>query len=261
MNFNEAVKEIMLISDLGNRYFQSSEPWRLIKGSKEDKDKAGKICGLCLNIIKNISILIQPILPKFSSELQKQLNLKNLKWDDINFSLKSHKINKEKIIVEKIEEKIQEFPLKLKVAKIGSVEDHPNADKLYVVKIDLGAEKRQLVAGIKPYYRKEELQNKKIIVVTNLKHAKLRGIKSEGMLLAAQDDKGNVGLLTVKNSKLGSEAKFGSLENSDREISFEYFQKISMYVKEGKVFFNNLELKTDKEAISVEKVEGDAKVR
>ena len=96
--------------------------------------------------------------------------------------------------------------------------------------------------------------------MTNLKHAKLRGIESQGMLLAAEDNKGNVGLLTVKQSIPGDILKFGNLKNSSKEISFENFQKLDIQAKGGKVFFNDLELKTDKEAVSVEKVKS-GKVR
>lgn len=86
--------------------------------------------------------------------------------------------------------------LDFRVAEILDVEDHPNADKLYILKIKIGKEKRTIVAGIREAYTKKELKGKKIIVFTNLKPALLRGIKSEGMLLAAtKDDK--VVLLTV----------------------------------------------------------------
>ncbi|HJO01345.1 MAG TPA: hypothetical protein QF458_00305, partial [Candidatus Woesearchaeota archaeon] len=200
-------------------------------------------------------------LPQFSSELRKQLNIKELKWKDIGFDLKNHKIGKEKILVRKIEEAKEELsPLNLKVAEIIEVKDHPNADKLYVLQINLGTEKKQLVAGIKEFYSKGEMKNKKIIVVTNLKHAKLRGIESQGMLLAAEDNKGNVGLLTVKQSEPGDDVRFGNLENSNKELSFDSFQKLKIESRQGKVFFNDLKLKTDKEAISVEKVK-DGKVR
>jgi len=77
--------------------------------------------------------------------------------------------------------------MELKVAEVVSVEDHPNADKLIVMKVKLGDEERQIVAGLKGYYQPEELQGKKIVVVANLEPAVLRGEKSEGMLLAAQD--------------------------------------------------------------------------
>jgi len=257
LNFNAVVNEILSISDIGNKYFQKNEPWVLIK---KDKDNVQKICSLCVNIAKNLSILIQPVLPEFSKELQKQLNLKDLKWKDIDFDLKNHKIGKEKLLVKKIEETKEElFQLNLKVAEIIEVKDHPDADKLYVLQINLGKEKRQLVAGLKDYYSKNELKNKKIVVITNLKHAKLRGVESQGMLLAAQD-KENVGLLTVIDSKPGNGVKFGNLENSNERLSFESFQKLKIIAKDGKVYFNDLELKTDKETVSVEKVK-NGKVR
>ena len=78
----------------------------------------------------------------------------------------------------------------LRVGKILDVNDHPNADKLFVLKVDTGNEIRTIVAGIKNYYSKKELLNKKVIVFTNLEQKELRGIKSEGMILAAvKDDK------------------------------------------------------------------------
>ncbi len=86
--------------------------------------------------------------------------------------------------------------MELKVARITSVDDVENADRLYLLKVDIGNETRQLVAGLKPYYGKEELLNKKVIVVTNLEPAVIRGVESQGMLLAAQN-KDRVSLLTV----------------------------------------------------------------
>jgi len=77
-----------------------------------------------------------------------------------------------------------------RVGKISSVEDHPNADKLYVLQIELGSElgNRTLVAGLKKYYKKEELEGKFCVVFVNLEPATLRGVKSEGMVLAAVDE-------------------------------------------------------------------------
>lgn len=78
--------------------------------------------------------------------------------------------------------------LDLRVGEIVDVEDHPSADRLYVLKINLGEEERTLVAGLKGHYDKDELVGKKVIVFTNLKPAELRGIKSEGMVLAAVEE-------------------------------------------------------------------------
>ncbi len=77
--------------------------------------------------------------------------------------------------------------IELRVGKIKSVENHPNADKLYVIKVDIGGEERQTVAGLRGHYTPEQLQDKSVVVVTNLDPAVLRGVESKGMLLAAQD--------------------------------------------------------------------------
>lgn len=102
---------------------------------------------------------------------------------------KRTKAKETKPVVEEEFITIDEFDkIKLKVAEVVSVEDHPNADKLLVLKLKLGDETRQVVSGIKKYYNKEELVGKKVVVVTNLKPIKLRGVESHGMVLAAECD-------------------------------------------------------------------------
>ena len=93
--------------------------------------------------------------------------------------------------------------LDFRVGEIKSAEDHPNADKLLVLKVDVG-EEIQLVAGIKNHYSKDELIGKQIIVFTNLEPAVLRGVKSEGMLLAAEDGDKVVLISPEKNVGVGS---------------------------------------------------------
>ena len=92
----------------------------------------------------------------------------------------------------------------LRIAEVKSVREHPQADKLYLIQVDLGGEERQLVAGLRPYYRPEQLEGKKIVVVTNLEPATLRGEKSEGMLLAAQDGEDVVILVPERDIPAGS---------------------------------------------------------
>ena len=77
--------------------------------------------------------------------------------------------------------------LDLRVAKVIEAENHPNADKLICLKIDLGSEQRQIIAGIRGHYEPSELLGKQIVVVTNLAPRKMRGLESQGMLLAAVD--------------------------------------------------------------------------
>lgn len=88
----------------------------------------------------------------------------------------------------------------LKVAKILAAEDIPGKDKLYKIKIDLGSEQRQIVAGIRAFYTKEELEGKNLIVVANLEPAKIAGIESQAMLLAAKDSEGKYKLVTIDGS-------------------------------------------------------------
>ena len=75
--------------------------------------------------------------------------------------------------------------LELKVAEIVSVEAHPNADRLWLLKVKIGTEDRQIVAGIKAFYSAEQLIGKKVVVIANLEPAVIRGVESQGMLLAA----------------------------------------------------------------------------
>jgi len=81
--------------------------------------------------------------------------------------------------------------LDLRVAKVTSATNHPNADKLIVMQIDLGNEQRQIIAGLKPWYAPEDLEGKQIIVVANLAARKMRGMESNGMLLAASSGEGD----------------------------------------------------------------------
>jgi len=88
---------------------------------------------------------------------------------------------------------IEDFKkIELKVAEIKEVNDHPNADRLYVIMLDLGDRVKQVVAGIKSGYTKEELVGKQVVLVDNLEPAMLRGVESQGMLLAASDENGVV---------------------------------------------------------------------
>jgi len=103
---------------------------------------------------------------------------------------------------------IEEFrKLELIVAQIKEVKDHPNADRLYVIKIDTGTEEKQLVAGIRLAYTKEQLIGRRIIVANNLEPAVIRGEESRGMLLAASDESGICILGVERDVKLGAIVK------------------------------------------------------
>lgn len=97
--------------------------------------------------------------------------------------------------------------LELKAAEIKEVTEHPNADRLYVIKVDLGDKTKQIVAGIRGSYQKEDLIGKQVVVIDNLEPAILRGVESQGMLLAASDEQGICIVSPQRNVKLGSIVK------------------------------------------------------
>ena len=252
-NFKEAVKNIMEISSLGNAYFQKNEPWK-------NKEISKPIVGLCANLVRNLSILIKPILPNISKEIEKQLKEKDLQWKDIAFN-KKIKLGETKILMQKIEKLPHrlKFPLTLKVAEITGVKDHPKADTLYILDIDLKTEKRQIVAGLKKHYEKEILKGKHIVVCTNIKPAKLRGVESNGMLLAAEDGI-NVALLEAPKSSPGTSVTVEGYDSNDQEITFEDFTKLDIRVINKKIVRENSHFHTDKEDIEVENVQNNARI-
>ncbi len=501
-NYRDALALILEISAIGNRYLQQKEPWKLVKGTAAEKEAAQKILATAANLSKDLSILLSPVLPKLCEELQSQLNLGQLTWDDLGFDLKNHKINSAKIlaskiefepqIIEKKEEAVEDvrftvtkdavsagikvrvaqlsvdkvknkheglerlkdqlkdnlnnkdntnnpiksavldeytsidkksgvetakhlnsvanlitlikekgklpqintvvdaynvaslkhlvsmathdlskiegtiavrkaklednfvsidgtsdvlgkneivysddkkvlgrfskqclatktthasknimlicfgnnkisdaemdiavkeaceliikfnggkykllsdgssskidvsksFPLNPKVAKIIEVKNHPNADKLYLLKIDTGVEVIQLVAGIRQDYAPEQLIDRKIVFLSNLKSAKIRGEKSQGMILGTEQDGSYTLFDPTEDSQVGDEAYIEGFENNTNEIAYDEFAKVSeqITVKNKRILFNGKPLRTKSCEIKVDVVDG-AKVR
>lgn len=114
--------------------------------------------------------------------------------------------------------------LDLRTARVVDARDHPNADRLLLLDVDLGGESRQIVAGLVGHYAPDELEDLSIVVVSNLKPARLRGEVSEGMLLAAERDD-ELGLLVAPGAEPGTRLRAeGSPEPAD-EVSFQEFQE------------------------------------
>ena len=223
--FRDALVNILHLAIEGNSYFQKMEPWAV-----KDEKRLEEILYTCCKAVKTIVYLLYPYMPKKSLEL---LNLMN---EELDLELRGNELKKPKIIFKKVEDKkIEEMKKKLyenkkeettggekmeqidisylekidlRVGEIVEAEDIPKSKKLLKLIVDLGDEKRQIVSGIKGYYKPEDLVGKKVVVICNLKPAKLCGVLSEGMILAAEDDEGNLALLTVdKDIKAGSKVR------------------------------------------------------
>ncbi|MFX1322850.1 MAG: methionine--tRNA ligase [Promethearchaeota archaeon] len=207
-----ALREIVNFGRDGNIYLNNKAPWHLIK---KDINAAGHVFNLCAQAVYALAILLGPFIPDTSEKILDYLNISDkldqLSWDSINENAlnEGHKIKVPKPIFQKLEiseliEKLiqirknkgkqgvkkvvsyEEFKkLDIRVALVENVEKVPNADKLYKLTVDLGTEKRTLVAGLAQHYKIDELIGKKIVVLTNLEPRKLKGILSNGMLLAA----------------------------------------------------------------------------
>ncbi|MBN1502809.1 methionine--tRNA ligase [Candidatus Woesearchaeota archaeon] len=263
--YRNAVKELLEISSMGNKYFQDREPWFLIK---ENREECQKVVTDCVNVVKNLVVALKPIMPCFAEKIEKQLNL-NLNWDDAYKYLENHKIGKAEIVLRKVEEikievekkgtaarKIDFSILDLKVGEIYDVSDHFQADKLYLINAKVGKEQRQLVAGLKPYYpNKKELIGKKIIIVTNLEHADLRGEKSEGMLLAAETKDGKiVEVLEAPDSKTGTQVLIKDSTPGRKIITIDEFSKIRLRVENNQVYYRDKPLQAGKKLIKTKRI-------
>jgi len=277
MDFKNAVKKILEIADLGNAYFQKTEPW----ANKEDKKVKEKV-GFCVNLARNLAIIVNPILPEFSCKVAGALGEKNnWQWDDLSFTW-AGKVKTCKMLVDKIEKlptvgknnetsinqtdkrekKGNVFPLKMAVGKIQEVKDHPQADKLYLLKVNFGSRIgiKQVVAGLKDNFTINELLGKKTVFCINLQPAKLRGELSQAMTLMAEDKKKNLAFLNPGDAKLGSSVKFNGLVNSDQEITFKEFLKLKMVVKSGEIIYDKRVMMVAGNPIKVSGIEEGAKI-
>jgi methionyl-tRNA synthetase len=150
----------------------------------------------------------------------------------------------------------------LRVGIITDVVKHPKADKLFIEKVDLGDDGEiEIVSGLVGQYTIEELIGKHIVVVKNLKPAKLRGVLSYGMLLAAEDSNGLVGLVLVPNAKPGERVRTKKLGPAKDEISFDEFMTLSFIAKGGTVLLNGDKLNGKVTQVLIDKDIKDGTVR
>ncbi len=130
----------------------------------------------------------------------------------------------------------------LRVAKVLEARDHPNADRLLLLDIDLGEEKRQIVGGIVGHYELHELEGLHLVVLTNLRHAKLRGEVSQGMLMAAENDEGKLGVLMAPEAEPGTLLRTTSGPPPAEEITFQGFHENTLLAGPEGVTLNGIPL-------------------
>ncbi|MCD6239244.1 MAG: methionine--tRNA ligase [Thermotogae bacterium] len=220
--FTDALTILWKLIKRGNKYIDETEPWLLAKDASK-KERLGTVLYNLAEVIRIVALLLKPIMPDTSYKIYEQLGIKGWEdaadealkeWGMLKVNSVIHKgkplfprldIEKEERVIKLMEKKkgenlvtIEDFKkLDMRVAKIERLEKIPNADKLFRLEIDVGPlGKRQLVAGLAKYYTPEELVGKKIVIIANLKPARIFGLISNGMLLASEDGK-HVKVLTV----------------------------------------------------------------
>jgi methionyl-tRNA synthetase len=147
------------------------------------------------------------------------------------------------------------------VGKVISIEKHPHAEKLYVEQVELGGgEVRQIVSGLVPFLKEEELLGKLVVIVKNLKPATLRFKESNGMLLAAEKD-GSLEVLSPSWAKQGDKVEISCIERKPLpQITIDQFFTISIEAKDGFVYANGKDLSVCGQPLRTEKVK-DGKVK
>ena len=238
--FKEALRSIMGIAQIGNSILQDAAPWKHLKG-EESPESRKSLSSLALSwrICSCLAVCMRPFIP-FSSErlwtmLGNESNIDAILLEDSMNGTEPLSWNPEapnplftRLDLEEIlesEESLSDskdndsspspenggdyidfedfMKVEMRTGRIVSVEDHPNADKLFVITIDEGSDStRTVCAGLKGHYEPSELEGLNVVFVANLEPRKLRGVMSEGMILAADDGEGGVRVLTTEGDIL-----------------------------------------------------------
>ena len=220
MRVNEAIEIILQFVRSINKYIETKAPWKL---AKEEPKIAGKVLFTAAEALRVSAILLSPIMPNRTQTVLETLGAteSGLDWGGLTsgIEVKLHDPLFPRINIKKLENSVEnhgkkeemenvitfdEFQnVELKTAKILKAEKVDGADKLLKLQIKVGDEQRQIVSGIAQFYSPEELVEKMIVVVTNLKPATIFGIESNGMLLAAKNGK-TLTLMTIDSEKVSS---------------------------------------------------------
>jgi len=221
--FREAMSLIIDLSRLGNKYLADTEPWKIIK---TDEDRVKSILYNSIQIVANIAILCEPLLPFTSIKIFKLLDILSKSWNDSSNNLikPGHKLGETNHIFSKIEDSVidkqieklkltindkkekimklketiefDEFSkIDLRIATVIEAENVPESEKLLKLIVDTGIDKRVILSGISKYYKPEDILNKQVMILVNLKPRKMIGIESQGMLLLAENPDGSLRLM------------------------------------------------------------------
>lgn len=231
MEYSHAIRQIMALADRANQYIDEKKPWSLMKDPAR-KQEVQDVCTMGLNLFRVLMIYLKPVLPETAKQVESFLNIQPLQWRDKDHPLLNHTILEFQALINRIDPKqieamkmaaqqdidkstvtpaaatteavepaeeknafisIDDFSkIDLRIAKVIEAEAVEGADKLLRLKVDLGGETRQIFAGIKSAYQPEQLIGRHVVVVANLAPRKMRFGMSEGMVIAASGEGGDL---------------------------------------------------------------------
>lgn len=221
VRLKDGIRSMMALVNEANRYFNDMAPWKLIN---VDRDRCGNVLAVSLSVCRTIAFGLYPYIPHSMKAWCEMMGIPDPTasiWSDgLEPIPAGHIINKPHPLFSKLEKRQKDLEdlqkeeenmsheeeklsfedfmkMDLRVGFVREISEHPNADKLYVLKVDIGEEQpRQIVAGLRKHYDAGDILGKRIIIVSNLKPAVMRGVESNGMLLAAEGDD-IISILTV----------------------------------------------------------------
>ena len=246
-----AIEDVLQLIRSVNRYLEVKAPWKLAKEGEAGKAKLNSILYHSAEALRIGFSLLHPVMPAKMEEALAALGATPaesvLRWGAWDYSKPlGQGINLfPRIQVEAAPAAPPKppagdpmSPVHLKVAKIAAVDDHPNADSLYVLKVEFGSEVRTLCAGLKKHLTKDELLGRKVVVVYNLKAANLRGVESQGMILAAEAEGGKVLPVDPQGAKPGDDVKVPELPFAPKaDLTLKEFDKAPLSVLDGQVTY------------------------
>lgn len=291
-DFKKGIKVVMDLAHFGNRYFDSMKPWALVKS---DKDLCGHVMNDNLRIVKALSIMAWPFMPKSSETIWGYLGFDGTPetvglgavtgpltegqalgepipvYKKVEIEMEEENKDQKQQQEKKPKEQSQAAPagpfamfrrMDLRVGTVVEVSDHPDAEKLFVLKVDCGeGEPRQLVTNLKWRYTAEEMMGRRLIVISNLKPAKFRGVQSMGMLTAADDE--NMGGDTVHLLAPSCDIPNGTrmdcgVEGTSSRIETKHVEQVVMktvHVVDGKAM--GVDMPADAPKVVIAVIDGD----
>lgn len=234
--FREALAEAMNIARAGNKLLTETEPWKLIK---TDPEATARIMHKCINFVADAAFTLQPFLPFTSEKIRKALNIEWCSWEELGkipLMHHGHEIGQLPILFEKITDEVvaaqvakldasrisnqiaESKPIKenidfetfqkldIRLVKVLEAEAVPKTKKLLKLKVDTGTDQRIVISGIAEHYTPEDIIGKTVLFLANLASREIKGIKSEGMILMAENAAGTLSILSPEKEMSAGDA-------------------------------------------------------